>query len=261
MPINKQKSLAIGITFEELHGKYYIDTMPKKDMLLRVKTDKVKSTQEGCNVAELRIIPHCHGTHTETVAHVDKSGITIDKLMPPLGVPCQLSSIRSKRYDETDDTYPIQVGADEQVLDKTELQDKLSHLPDGKLEALALRTLPNDATKNKRTYKEINTYPFFTTEAVNYIRNLGVLHLLVDIPSIDRIKDAGMLSNHRRYWGRDKDVDDEAIYMRQHATITEQIYVPDKINDGFYFLYLCYPMIKTDAVPSWPILVQSIIEA
>jgi kynurenine formamidase len=259
MLINQQHhhSLAIGITFEELHGKYFINSTPSKDMLFTVNSNYLEKTKQGCNVSEITFIPHCHGTHTESTAHIDDLGITIDNLHPPLGVPCKLVSICSKRFGETDDTYPVHVNECEHVIDRLELETKLSNTPQDKLQALILRTLPNDISKKYRIYKYLNTYPFFTTEAINYIRNLGVLHLLVDIPSIDRLEDNGKLSNHRIFWSCKKKIETKKVKYRQTATITELIYAPSDLLDGFYCLFLCYPMLKTDAVPSWPLLVKS----
>jgi kynurenine formamidase len=250
-------SLAIGITFEELQGKYYVESRPSKDMLFRANSGSLNMMQQGCNVSEITFIPHCHGTHTETVAHIDDYGVTIDRLHPPLGVPCKLVSICSKRFDQTDDTYPVHVNKWEHVIDYFELKTKLSNIVQNKQQALVLRTLPNDESKKDRIYKQVNTYPFLTTEAIKYVKKLGIMHLLVDIPSVDRLEDNGKLSNHRFFWSCEKEIENEKIDYRHTATITELIYVPNEILDGFYYLYLCYPMLKTDAVPSWPLLVKS----
>jgi kynurenine formamidase len=252
----KCHSLAIGITFKEQHGRYYVKAAPNKDMLLRVNSGHLKSEQHGCNVSEIKLIPHCHGTHTESIAHIDDEGVTIDKIQPPLGVPCQLVSICGRQFDETSDSYPMHVNENEQVIDSYELKAKLSNISKDKLKAIVLRTLPNEESKKDRIYTNINAYPFLTSEAVNYIRSLGVLHLLVDTPSIDRLDDKGKLYNHRQFWGYDKVIENNNRRNRQAATITELVYASSEIDDGFYYLYLCYPMLKTDAVPSWPVLIK-----
>ena len=64
---------------------------------------------------------------------------------------------------------------------------------------LIIRTLPNDESKLTKTYLE-EIPPFFSTEAMQFINEIGVKHLLVDLPSIDRIFDEGKLSNHRIFW-------------------------------------------------------------
>ncbi|MFW8363462.1 hypothetical protein, partial [Klebsiella pneumoniae] len=45
--------------------------------------------------------------------------------------------------------------------------------------------------------------PYFSPQALARIVELGVQHLLVDIPSIDRLYDGGRMDNHRRFWGLD----------------------------------------------------------
>jgi kynurenine formamidase len=250
-------SLAIGVTFDEVYCKYFIDITPREYKLISIKRNEPKSSQSGCNVSEITIIPHCHGTHTEAKAHVDDYGATIDQIPPPLGVPCTVVSICSNRFDEIDETYPIHVDAGEQVISQTELKKKLLNVPKKYLQALVLRTLPNDESKKYRIYHDLNTYPFFTTEAIKYIRNLSVQHLLVDTPSIDRLKDNGKLPNHLSFWNRESESKNTQGPFYQQSTITELIYAPNLIKDGFYYLYLCYPMLKTDAVPSWPLLTSS----
>ncbi|MGH8231363.1 MAG: hypothetical protein ACRESY_06035 [Steroidobacteraceae bacterium] len=42
--------------------------------------------------------------------------------------------------------------------------------------------------------------------------------------------------------------------QRAHTTITELAYVPDAVEDGWYFLSLHAPAIAGDAVPSRPVL-------
>jgi hypothetical protein len=45
-----------------------------------------------------------------------------------------------------------------------------------------------------------------------------------------------------------------AAHPRYSATITELIYVPDGVEDGLYLLNLQVPNLRTDAVPSRPVL-------
>jgi hypothetical protein len=45
-----------------------------------------------------------------------------------------------------------------------------------------------------------------------------------------------------------------AAHPRLGATITELIYVSEEVTDGLYVLNLQVPNLRTDAVPSRPIL-------
>jgi len=77
--------------------------------------------------------------------------------------------------------------------------------------------------------------------------NKGVKHLLVDLPSVDREKDAGALLAHKAFWNFEGEV-------RTDATITEFIFVPNAIVDGTYYLNLQVAPFENDASPSRPVL-------
>ena len=99
-----------------------------------------------------------------------------------------------------------------------------------------------------------NLPPFFSTEAMKFMVETDVKHLLVDTPSIDRTFDEGKLSNHRIFWNiKEESFEiDETSFTRN--TITEMIYVPDSVADGYYLLNLQIPAFVADAAPSRPIL-------
>ena len=75
----------------------------------------------------------------------------------------------------------------------------------------------------------------------------GVEHLLIDLPSVDKEKDGGMLVSHRAFW-------DFKGKIRANATITELIYVNNRIIDGTYLLNLQVAPFENDASPSRPLL-------
>ena len=81
----------------------------------------------------------------------------------------------------------------------------------------------------------------------NYLINLGVEHLLVDLPSVDQERDEGELAFHHAFW-------DVPLQPNVTRTITEFIYVPDDVRDGNYILELQVSPMKNDASPSRPIL-------
>jgi arylformamidase len=71
--------------------------------------------------------------------------------------------------------------------------------------------------------------------------------LLIDLPSVDKEKDDGQLLAHKAFW----DVNGN---IRTEATITEFIYVPNKVLDGSYILNLQIAPFENDATPSKPVL-------
>src|SRR5918996_2258470 len=62
--------------------------------------------QKGsCNVAELHLIPHCNGTHTESVGHIVHQGMPITEVLWQTLLPARLITVTPRRADETQDTY------------------------------------------------------------------------------------------------------------------------------------------------------------
>ena len=115
-----------------------------------------------------------------------------------------------------------------------------------KREAVVIRTLPNTKDTLNRQYANSNP-PYLSEAAAVYLRTKGVKHLLVDMHSVDKEKDDGQLLAHNAFWDVDGDV-------RMEATITELIYVPNRVKDGKYILNLLIAPFQNDASPSKPVL-------
>jgi hypothetical protein len=129
-----------------------------------------------------------------------------------------------------------------------------SSAPAGGAVALIIRTLPNDGSKQTRQYGENNIPPYFTDEAMRFIVASGFKHLLVDLPSIDRLFDEGKLGNHRIFWNVRPGSFELNPESRITSTITELIYVPNDVADGEYWLNLQIAPFESDAAPSRPII-------
>jgi len=119
-------------------------------------------------------------------------------------------------------------------------------------EAIVIRTLPNLESKKHKNYSKTNP-PYLAEEAATFIREIGIQHLLIDLPSVDREEDEGKLLAHKAFWNV-KDVNTLNVDARMHCTITEMIYVDDSILDGSYILNLQIASFENDASPSKPIL-------
>ncbi len=218
----------------------------------------VGDTRRGgsCNFEQITMIPHCNGTHTECVGHITDERISIiDCLRDPLSIAV-LVSIRPERAEESEDSYVVELDPDDRLITKRSLESSLSAI-NGQLSAISeiksmiIRTLPNDESKLSRAYADAIP-PFFSTEAMEFIVNKGYSHLLVDLPSIDRIYDEGKLANHRIFWKVGKGSRKTTDSARVNATVTELIYVPNEIKDGIYLLNLQIAPFSADAAPSNP---------
>ncbi len=119
-------------------------------------------------------------------------------------------------------------------------------------EALVIRTLPNSESKKHKNYSKTNP-PYLLQEAAIFIRESGIKHLLIDLPSVDREEDEGRLLAHKAFWNV-KDVNNLNTDARLDCTITEMIFVEDNVKDGSYILNLQIASFENDASPSKPIM-------
>ena len=228
--------------------------------------DLVGDTRRGgsCNFEQVKFIPHCSGTHTECVGHITDKRISVHDSLKDVFIPATLISVEAENALDINETYPVDLTAADKLITRDALEKRLQILKSNNAEpqfsyfkALIVRTLPNDESKLTREYLEIIP-PFFSTEAMKFIAEIGVNHLLVDLPSIDRIFDEGKLSNHRIFWN----VEPGAFSVNEKSlvnnTVTEMIFAPDEITDGDYLLNLQIAAFASDASPSRPILFKTL---
>lgn len=241
-------SLALALEFDGEQPGYF-DAGPARAQPLEVD-GFVGDTERGgsCNVARLDIVPHCQGTHTESAAHVLGSAPPPG---PPAMMPARLVTVSPEALCECGETYPAAADGGEAVISRRALEAR----PPGNIRAPVVALIVRTRTEGRgaRRYHGDNPHPYFTLEAIDWLEELGVEHLLVDTPSIDRGRDDGTLPAHRRYWALDaqrRPTRDRALIR----TITEFIDVPAHLDDGVYLLNLQLPDWKTDAVPSRPVL-------
>ena len=212
------------------------------------------STQMGasCNVMEISLNVHCTGTHTETVGHLSQTPVPIRELLTDVLFPAGLITVTPTKFAPTPKRYHVEVGDDELVLERAQFERELDTADFDGITALIIRTLPNDVSKLSRRYN-LHPAPFLTHGAMELIRQLGIRHLVVDLPSVDRADDNGILGNHRIFWGLDLDSEVKPE-IPSKRTITEMAYIPDELGDGLYFLNLQIPGLLLDAAPSRPLV-------
>jgi len=188
----------------------------------------------SCNASIATIDIHCSGTHTESIGHIEDSDCNITDKCPLELIPAFVVSILPQPFSSANESYHCSLSS-ELVLTKESIQKKAIE----KTEALIVRTLPNDRSKRFRNY-DIDVPPFFTNEAIEFLQNIGIRHLLVDLPSIDKLDDDGQLGNHRKFF-------------KNGETVSELLYIPNNLKDGFGFLQIQIPNWNLDAAPSRPI--------
>ena len=111
---------------------------------------------------------------------------------------------------------------------------------------VSVRTYPNPTHKTQRDWSGSHP-PYLHPDTLAKLAKQGILHVLVDLPSVDPEEDGGALRAHKAFWGLPDS-------PRQTATITEMIYVPDAVPDGLYLLNLQFGAFENDACPSRPLI-------
>lgn len=192
--------------------------------------DFIGSTREGSpvNFYNVRFNPHGNGTHTECVGHISKEGESINGSLREFHFAAELMSVE-----------PAAVGDDLVV-------GALPRPLNTGVSALILRTLPQRTDNGVRNYSGSNP-PYLSAKLLSRLREAGIDHLLLDLPSLDREEDGGKLAGHKAFWDFEGSV-------RKQATITEMIRVPSEAEDGLYLLNLQIAPFELDASPSKPVI-------
>ena len=208
----------------------------------------------GCNVPEISMNIHCTGTHTECVGHLLEDPGDIGMVLQDILLPAVLITVDPNLYVNTKESYHCSLNDNDLVISKQSIQNEVEKWKEFQPQALIIRTIPN--TENKKYYQyTVNPPPFFTNDALRYISDSCIQHLVVDLPSIDRISDNGILGNHRIFWGDGKNAIGK-VNTDSINTITELAFIPNKVLDGFYFLNIQLPHFECDAAPSRPLLIK-----
>ena len=190
----------------------------------------------GVNFKTVTINTHGNGTHTECVGHISKEPITINQVLTNFHHIAQVVSV-----------YPQVMENGDKVITKSQVEDCISQ---NKPNAFIIRTLPNSDDKKRRIYSGTNP-PYIDHEAITYIVEQGIEHLLIDLPSVDREQDEGLLLAHKAFWLYPSTID-------KKKTITEMIFVNNNVSDGLYLLNIQIASFELDASPSKPVIYKLI---
>jgi arylformamidase len=207
-----------------------------------VRTDRfVGSVAEGgaVNFRNIFFNPHGNTTHIECVGHIAKEVYSVNQLYLEFNHLAQLITVVPESFSGP---YSSFAQSGDKVITKEQLQSSVMQ----GFEALIIRTLPNKSDKLHFNWNNTN-WPYLLPEAAQYLKEIGIKHLLIDLPSVDREEDGGKLLAHHAFWNYPEQ-------PRMEATITEMIYVPESIIDGVYLLQLQMASFENDASPCKPVI-------
>jgi kynurenine formamidase len=198
---------------------------------------KVSEGSSSTNFNNIYFNPHGHGTHTECLGHITKEFYSINQSLKQFFFLAELISVQPELQNE------------DLVITKKQIENALNGAAP---EAIIIRTLPNNSDKLSKKYSNTNP-PYLSEDAAIFIRESGIQHLLIDLPSVDKEHDQGKLLAHKAFWNV-QDVTSLNADARINCTITEMIFVNDAVKDGSYLLNLQIAPFENDASPSKPIL-------
>lgn len=218
---------------------WYVDPMEIKPVMNEFFTGSV-ALGGGVNFRNVYFNPHGHGTHTETVGHIDKEVVSINKTLNQFFFKAELITVEPEIYSGPDEEFK-KIG--DRIITRQQLEKAFAR---NDVEALIVRTLPNTDEKLTKNYSDTN-FPYFEPAALTYVRECGIKHFLTDLPSVDRELDGGKLLSHRAFWwGKRPD--------NLECTISEMVYARPEVADGVYLLNIQIAPLENDASPSKPVL-------
>lgn len=232
--LSKPLDISIPLQFNgENPNAWYVD-QPKIAPV--VFGDWIGSVAKGgdVNFKNIWFSPHANGTHTETVGHLTEELVSINKQLNTFFFVAEVITVNPIKEE------------DDWVITEKILKEAITT----DAEAIIIRTLPNSEDKLTKQYSHTNP-PYLSEAAATFLKTIGVNHLLIDLPSIDKEKDDGALIAHNAFWNTSGSI-------RKQATITEFIFVPNTIEDGCYILNLQIASFENDATPSKPVLYKII---
>lgn len=193
--------------------------------------DWIGAVSKGASVNffDVHLNPHGQGTHTEWVGHILPERGSVNAIFKSFFFFASVWNTTLKENGEAslnEDWKPI---ASE--------------------EAVLLRALEDGFLKNGYNFQGKNP-PHIAVRTIEMLRDFGIKHILVDLPSVDPEEDGGALAAHHAWWYTPQGT------RRDECTISEFVAIPSEVKEGLYFMNLQLAPIENDASPSRPLLFE-----
>jgi hypothetical protein len=203
-------------------------------------------TGSSCNCRSIALTPHASGTHTESVAHLTMDAGDVLDVLPLDFLPALLLKINATAPGPESSDYAPEPG--DRCVTARELLAAWPRDAGAKPKALVLAV--HDQSPN-------NMPPYLTRDGAMAIVAKGIDHLVVNLPSIDRLIDGGMLTAHRVFFGLPPravlPVARHGDARRRAATVTELAEIPADLVAGPGWLQIQAAALSGDAIPSRPL--------
>ncbi|MGB0511174.1 MAG: cyclase family protein, partial [Flavobacteriales bacterium] len=190
------------------------------------------------NFRDVTFNPHAHGTHTETREHIRDAFHPIDALARSGALPFLMPTLLVEAMPEPRNTAQ----GDDWVVPVSALETAAADVQRWAPSALIFRCTTGDV---HRDWSNSNP-PYLEAGFAEQLVELGIEHLLIDLPSVDREIDGGILRAHNAFFGNDPTT-------RTNATISELLCVPQDTSAGPGLLAMQVSPFVNDAAPSRPL--------
>jgi kynurenine formamidase len=251
--LDRGVSLAIPVEFGSAGPRHFGAGAPQTKPFAVGSFSGSVASGASANCSTFTLTPHCQMTHTESVAHLTREPGDAWRVVPRGMLPAVVVSVTPEPARESSESTDPQPWGTDVLITKRRLRAAWPMVRMADPTAAIIRTLPNDTAKRSRDYSEL-VPPYLTREAVEWLVEKRIEHLVLDVPSLDRTHDDGHLVGHRLFFGLPPGSTARGDAARSRATITELAFIPDEVPDGPCVLMLAVPAIGGDAVPSQPIV-------
>lgn len=237
-------SLAQTLDFDAAHPTHFGAPLAHSSPFRSGSFEGDVARGASCNCRSVTLIPHCNGTHTESVSHLTVEQRPLHDLLPAAPMPALLlTAMPVAAAGCAEDSLPPPLAGD-RLITRAAVLAAWSRHGNTTPRALLLRTGTNwrDAAP-----------PFLSRQLAAELVARGIEHLVTDLPSVDRTEDQGRLTAHRLFFGLPAGSTRLADATRPTATITELACFPDALADGPCAVQIQIPAWSGDAVPSRPL--------
>ena len=254
--VDNRRDLSLPIRFGAAHSRAF--SLPAASSHAVEGGGFVGDVRRGgsCNCETHSLTPHADGTHTEGPGHLLAERVPV--VAPAPICLAVVVRVQPRLLGDSVDDVSGNHRHDDRVVDRALLEDALARVGDvDDVSAIVIATESGDVTRAARFSGTNPTY--LTVDAALFIRERGFMHLLVDLPSIDREDDGGLLAAHRAFFDLPTGVGAVTPLVIAPRTVTELCVVDDDIAEGPWALFLQVAPIEADAAPSRPLLAPVVI--
>src|ERR1700674_1911147 len=137
----------------------------------------------SCNCSVLTLTPHANGTHTEGVGHLTVEPVDVQSVIPQRLLIAALLSIEPELAAASSEGSSPAPRPDDLLMTRGAIERAWPPALQPRLRARAvvIRTLPNEL--DKFVEQRAAAGPFLSLEAVTWLVEQGIDHLVLDVPS------------------------------------------------------------------------------